>query len=821
MNSQSLIQTLSLEEKVSLLAGHSYWRTASLPKYGIRPIKYSDGPNGIRGESIHASTKATCFPCAVCVGATFNPDLAFGMAQVIGQESKAKGIGLVLGPTVNLHRSPLGGRNFEAYSEDPTLSGILGAGFVNGLQSEGVSACPKHFVANESETNRKESNSIVDEKTLRELYAYSFQVLMKYATPWCIMTSYNLVNGVFMSENKELLQGLLRKEWGFQGTVVSDFEGVYATVAPVLAGVALELPGPARFRGEKLLQAIKENEITQPQIDALVKDVTTLAEKVGMKDEHAAEPDIQKTATTSALLREIAAEGIVLLKNNHNILPIAPAKKLRIAVFGSPAATPIIHGGGSASLTPVYLTSPLQALEEKYGKDNITYHPGVPIFKKIPVPSTSIMRTISDGKPGVDCYWYNGSQIGENQIHHEVLESTRTLVIDSRISELAPTHCSRMDFLLTPATSGTHTFGVTACGTCALRVDNELILEHSGFKDCRVEYVMQPGNFEARTMLPMTAGREYRVTIDTNATTASPPSPIFKVTPQATQVGFYENLNNPINENTIALAANSDISIVFSANNKEYESESFDRPSMSLSPLQDRLISTVAEAAPRSVLVNQTGSPISMPWLDDLDAVLQCWYAGQEVGNALVAILSGEISPSGKLPVTFPRVIEDSSSFGNFPTDQDMEVRYEEGLEMGYRARNKPPPLFPFGFGLSYTRFNFSAMSLSHSAQPFSHGGVVTITTTVTNAGSVRGKEVVQVYVDGVLKGFQKVSLEPGASQQVEIGLDKYAFSEWDCAGRSWVVAKRDYAVELRQDANTLVAELRFSLETQESWTGL
>ncbi|KAL4862362.1 glycoside hydrolase superfamily [Aspergillus spectabilis] len=699
MSSQSLIQSLSLEEKVSLLAGHSYWRTAGLPKHNIRSIKYSDGPNGVRGESIHASTKATCFPCASCVGATFNTDLAFKMGQVVGQESMAKNIGLVLGPTVNLHRSPLGGRNFEAYSEDPTLSGVLGAGFVNGLQSEGVSACPKHFVANECETNRKTSNSMVDEKTLRELYAYSFQVLMKNATPWCIMTSYNLVNGVFMSENKELLQSLLCKEWGFQGTI------------PVLAGVALELPGPARFRWEKLLQVIKDGEIAQPQIDALVRYVATLAEKVGMKDEDAAEPDIQKTEPTSVLLRDIAAEGIVLLKNKQDLLPIAPARKPRIAVFGSPAATPIIHGGGSASLTPAYVSTPLQALEEKYGKDNITYHPGVPILKKIPSPPTSIMTTISDGKPGVDCYWYNGWKIGENQIHHEVLESTRTLVIESSISELAPTHCSRMEFILKPTTSGTHTFGVTACGTCVLTSCN-------------------PATFEVRKALEMSAGREYRVTIDTDSTTAASPSPIFKVTPQATQVGFYENLNNPINKKTTSLAANSDISIIFTANNKEYESESFDRTSMSLSPLQDSLVSTVAKAAPKSVLVNQTGSPISM-WVDDIDAILQCWYGGQEVGNALVDIISGEIN-------------------------QKMEVRYEEGLEMGYRARNKPPPLFPFGFGLSYTRFRFSAVSLGKPAGPFSQGGIVTVTTTVTNDGPVRGKEVVQVYVDGVLKGFQK-----------------------------------------------------------------
>ncbi|KAL2784704.1 glycoside hydrolase superfamily [Aspergillus keveii] len=809
MSTESLIQSLSLEEKVSLLAGHSYWRTASLPQHGIKPIKYSDGPNGVRGESIHASTKATCFPCAACVGATFNPALALKMGRVIGQESRAKGIGLVLGPTVNLHRSPLGGRNFEAYSEDPTLSGILGASFVNGVQAEGVAACPKHFVANECETHRKTSNSIVDEKTLRELYAYSFQVLLKNATPWCIMTSYNLVNGVFMSENRALLQGLLRKEWGYEGAIVSDFEGVYSTVPSVIAGVALELPGPARFRGEKLLQAVQDGQVPKSQIDTLVSNVITLASKVGMEDQSIVEKDTERTEGTTGLLRDIAAEGIVLLKNKDNILPILPAKRPKIAVFGSPAATPIIHGGGSASLTPVY------------GKENITYHPGVPIFKKIPSASTSVMRTLSTGQPGVDCYWYNGWTIGENQIYHEVLESTRTLVIEPRISQLEPTHCSRMSFILKPTTSGTHAFGVTACGKCVLRVDDEVILEHAGFTDVRVEYVMQPGDFEVRTSLNMVAGRDYRITVDTLSTTAPVPSPIFQITPQATSVGFYENLDNPLGEDALALARSSDVSVIFTANNKEYESESFDRSSMSLSPLQEDLIRTIAAAAPRSVLVNQTGSPISMPWIDDVDAVIQCWYAGQEVGNALVDIMSGEVNPSGKLPVTFPRVIEDTLSFGNFPTNEKMEVQYAEGLEMGYRASRKPAPLFPFGFGLSYTRFSFLGFCVKQEDASSPSDVDVTVALTVANDGLVKGKEVVQVYVDGVLKGFQKVSLEVGQSQQVEIPLDKYAFSEWNPDVGSWVVASREYAIELRQDARTRIALLTHTIESRTCWNGI
>jgi beta-glucosidase len=630
---------------------------------------------------------------------------------------------------------------------------------------------------------------------------------------------YNLVNGVFMSENEDILQNVLRKEWGFEGAIVSDFEGVYSTIPSVLAGVALELPGPARFRGDSLLEAVKKDQVLESQIDLLVKDVIRLASKVGKEDDGSPEQNILKDKQTAALVRQMAIEGIVLLRNEGNTLPILPYKNPKIAVFGSPATTPIIHGGGSASLTPSYVISPLEALEKRYGKSNVQYHTGVPIFKKIPSAPLCLMATVSDGKPGVDCYWYNGWTVGTNQVYHEVLEATQTLVIDSRISDLAPTHCSRMSFILRPKTTGIHAFGVTACGESILRVDGDIILKHAGFTDCRVEYVMQPGDYEVRANLEMEADRAYHVTVDTLSTTAPLPSPIFYITPQATRVGFYENLDSPIGEDILQLAAKSEISIIFTANNKEFESESFDRSSMSLSPSQDELIRIVASAAPKSVLVNQTGAPISMPWIEDVDAILQCWYAGQEVGNALADIISGDVSPSGKLPVTFPQRIEDSPSFDNFPTDHEMNIRYEEGLEMGYRARNKPAPLYPFGFGLSYTKFQATELTLKEQSDSLPTN--VTLETTVTNAGFVTGREVVQIYVDGVLKGFKGVVLSPGESHIVEVCLDKYAFSRWESSQKSWVVEARDYKIELRQDANTVISSVTHTIGRELFWTGV
>jgi beta-glucosidase len=631
-----------------------------------------------------------------------------------------------------------------------------------------------------------------------------------------------MVNGTFMSEHQKLLQDVLRQEWGFDGIVISDFEGVYSTVPPVTAGVALELPGPARFRGDHLLRAVKEGKVAESQIDLLAADVVNFAAKVGSDNNTTPERDISKEETPSDLLREAATEGMVLLKNDANLLPLRPSSDLKIAVFGSPASTPIIHGGGSASMTPTYCITPLEALQRKFSNAGIKYHPGVPIFKKIPSASLDVMTAPSTGKPGVDCYWYNGWEFStDHLIHLEILETTRTLVIDSRISGLSPEHCNRMHFILKPQSTGTHTFGLTASGKSIIRVDGRVILQHDGFTDVRVEYVMQPGDFEQRATIDMQAGKGYDIVIDTLSTTAPPPSPIFAMAPQATQVGFFENLFSCITPDVSKLATECDVAIIFTANNKEYESESFDRSSMHLSPLQNDLINTVARNAPKSIVVNQTGSPIDMcPWIDSVDAILQCWYAGQEVGNALADLLSGDCSPSGKLPVTFPRRIEDSPSYDNFPKDiSETQVWYKEGVEMGYRARspNRPLPLFPFGYGLSYTQFGYRNFHLVELESPVD----VNVFVTVANVGPVPGHEVVQVYVDGVLKEFSKIYLSPGGEKEVRVSLDKYAWSEWDSSIGSWVIHGRGYEVDIRRDANTVVSSLIHMIDQYSTWRGL
>lgn len=635
-----------------------------------------------------------------------------------------------------------------------------------------------------------------------------------YSAATNIRRRYNKVNGTWVSESTELLQNLLREEWKFKGLVMSDFEGVYTQNAPIVAGLDLEMPGPPLRRGQNIVKAVLDGEVSESQINILASRVVELASKIGMEDE--GKPEQQSDdPVTAGLTRRIASEGIVLLKNENSILPLLPSKKPKIAVFGTPAREPIIHGGGSASMTPTYLRTPLDSIYEAYGKENVNYHAGVPIFKKIPSAPVALMTTEA-GNPGVDCFWYNGSIFGENLVHQEVLETTRTLVIDSRIKSLQAEHCTQMKFILTPKTTGKHTFGVTSCGSTVLKVDGKEIVSHAGFPDVQVEHIMQPGNFENRAHIDMVAGHAYFVVIDTQSSKAKSPSPVFPLAPQATQVGFFENLQSSNGNNVKEAAESCDISIVFTGNNKEYESESFDRDALSLSPLQNELISNVANASKNTLVVNMTGSPISMPWLDQVDAVLQCWFAGQEVGNALIDLITGKVNPSGKLPVTFPVRLEDTPSYANFPTNEKHEIKYAEGLEMGYRARSAPAPLFPFGFGLSYTTFKAADLHIEGDGSCNATAYI-----TISNTGIIEGQEVVQVYVDGVLKAFQKVSLQPQGSKIVQLELDKYSFSEWDEEKSHWVARSREYIVDVREHALSVKCQAAYSIQNDLVWHGL
>lgn len=569
---ENLAGQMTIQEKVSLLAGSDFWHTPAVERLGIPALKVTDGPNGARGESFTDGVKAACFPVGIALASTWNTGLVERVGQALGQEAKTKGAHVLLAPTVNIHRSPLAGRNFECYSEDPYLTSRMAVAYIRGVQSQGVGAAVKHFVCNDSEFERLTISSEVRERPLREIYLPPFKAAVQEAGSWAVMSSYNKVNGSFASENSYLLTQILRDEWGFDGVVMSDWFGTHSTAPSVNAGLDLEMPGLPLWRGEALIRAVERGEVEEATIDEHVRRLLRLFTRVGVFERPGAVAEQAIDAPEHRILiREAAAEGIVLLKNAGNTLPLQREQLKSLAIIGPNAKTARIMGGGSSRVTAHYAVTPFEGVLAKLAASvNVYYEQGC-----------------SNDKP---------SSADEPDL----------LAGDER-------------------------------DEAGLNVDS--------------------------------LGR------------------------------------------AAALAAAADVALVFAGLSGEWESEGFDRPDMDLPGLQNELIERVAAANARTVVVLNTGSPSTMPWLDKVAALVQAWYPGQECGNAIADVLFGDVTPSGKLPQTFPVRLEDNPAYINYP-GENGKVYYGEGLFVGYRyyERKRIAPLFPFGFGLSYTTFSYSSL---------------------------------------------------------------------------------------------------------------
>jgi beta-glucosidase len=661
----SLIKQMTLEEKISLLAGINFWRTHAIERLGIPSIKVTDGPHGARTvdeTNNNVTIPATCFPTAVGMAATWNTDLICRVGSALGEEARARGCSILLGPCVNIHRSPLGGRNFESYSEDPYLSARMAVAIISGIQSKKVSACVKHFALNNSEYQRMTISLEADERTMREIYFPSFEKAVKEAGVWSVMCSYNKVNGTHASENHRLLTEILKDEWGFAGLVMSDWFATHSTVPAANAGLDLEMPGPVKFFGEALVKAVKEGEVDIKIIDDKVRRILRILINTGAIDGNINDADKNKEFPAhSTLAREVAEEAIVLLKNDNHLLPLDKKKLKTIAVIGPNAASASIQGGGSAQVVPYYKVAPLDAIKELCGNSvKIVYEPGC------------------DASPSPDLL-----------------------------------------------------------------------------------------------------------------------------------------------ERAVKVAAAADVAIVFAGLTEEYESEGFDRKNMDLPPEQNELISRVAKANPNTVVVLNNGSPLAMPWLENVPAVVEAFFPGQECGNAIASVLFGLVNPSGKLPDTFPHRLEDNPAFVNYPGAND-KVLYGEGIYVGYRhydAKNIEP-LFPFGYGLSYTTFEYSGLNISPAKAKT--GDKIKVSIDVKNTGKVPGKEVVQVYIsDNVssvprppkeLKALKKVALSPGEEKTVEFTLNKEAFSFYDVKLKDWVAEPGEFDILVGSSSRDIWAKGKFTL---------
>jgi beta-glucosidase len=820
---ENLLGQMTLQEKVSMLAGTNMWYTVPVERLGIPSLKMTDGPNGARGGGGFTSgVKATCFPAEISLASTWNTDLLERVGQVLAQEAKSKGAQVLLAPTVNIQRSPLGGRNFECFSEDPYLSARLAVAYITGLQREGVGASVKHYVCNEAEFERTTMSSEVHARALREIYLPPFRAAVREAKAWTVMAAYNKVNGIPASESPSLLTEILRTEWGFEGVVMSDwFESVKSTAPSVNAGLDLEMPSP-QWRGEKLLKAVQRGEVAQATIDQSVRRLLQLLVKADLFEHPQAGTEQTLDRPQHRLLvREAAAEGIVLLKNERDVLPLSRSHLSSIAVIGPNAKVAQIMGGGSAQVNAQYAIAPFDGIVAKVGDHvNVRYEQGCSNYKLLPLLDVGQLLAGTQGtQHGLSVEYFNTSDLSGSAVWAELSRTSELQWIGEFPPAVTPERFSiRSTARFTPRETGSYTFELVSAGLSRLFIDGQEVIENWTQQRPGKAYFGW-GSREVQVVVHLQAGHEYLLTLEFARSEAVPVT--------AVRLGCLPPVPQDAIERAERLAASSEVAILCVGTSGEWESEGFDRSEMTLPGQQDVLIERVAAANPRTIVVLNTGSPFTMPWLDKIAAVLQAWYPGQECGNAIADVLFGDTTPSGKLPQTFPLRLEDNPAYLNFP-GENGKVYYGEGLFVGYRYydKKKIAPLFPFGFGLSYTTFSYSPLSLS--AQQIGPDDPLQVSVDITNTGERAGKEVVQLYIrdeqahlqrpEKELKGFAKVQLEPGERKTVTLTLARDALAYYDDLAHEWVAEAGAFEVLVGASSRDIRATVAFTLTASSRW---
>lgn len=670
---KDLISQMTLKEKASLCSGKDFWHLKSIERLGLPEIMVCDGPHGLRKQNaenkkvgIGNSYPATCFPTAVTTACSWDRDLIYKMGQALAEECLQHGVSVLLGPGVNMKRSPLCGRNFEYFSEDPELAGEMGAAFIAGVQSKGIGTSLKHFAGNSQEMKRMTSNSIIDERALREIYLRAFEKAVKKSQPWTVMNAYNLLNGTYCSENDWLQNKVLRDEWGFKGAVVSDWGAVNDRVAGLNAGNDLEMPSSGGVNDAKIVEAVKCGVIDETMLDERVDKLIDIILKGAANKKPGYKFDVK---AHNLLSRQIAEQSMVLLKNDGNILPLKRVEGEYVAVIGAFADNPRYQGAGSSIINPTMIDSGRRAFNNS------------PISVKF-----------------ADGYDRNGKRKNE----------------DAYITE--------------------------ACN----------------------------------------------------------------------------------------LAKNASKAVVFIGLTDDYESEGFDRSTMKLPDGHNRLVEAVSRVNDNVIVVLEGGSPVEMPWADDVKAILNAYLGGQSVAPAIVDVLTGKANPCGKLAETYPVCLKDTPTSFRYP-DSKEDVQYRESIFIGYRYYDKVERnvRFPFGFGLSYTSFEYSDIKLKKKNLTKGEGAKVTFT--IKNTGDVAGSEIAQVYVakpeskifraPKELKGFVKIHLEPGEEKKVTVELDDRAFAFWNTATEDWCVESGEYKILVGASSRDIRLEAAAKMKSEDDET--
>ncbi|MGR3872817.1 beta-glucosidase H [Streptomyces graminifolii] len=782
---EAALGRLGLDAKTRLLAGQDMWSLPELPEIGLKSLVMSDGPIGVRGVRWTAADPSVALPSPTALAASWDPELAHRAGVLLAQEARRKGVHVLLAPTVNLHRSPLGGRHFEAYSEDPYLTGRIGAGYVTGVQTGGVGTTVKHFVANDAETDRFTVNNLISRRALRELYLAPFEHIVENAHPWGIMTAYNTVNGTTMSEHRHLVNEVLRGEWGFDGFNVSDWTAARSTVGTIEGGLDVAMPGPKTVYGEALAQAVRDGEVEESAVDAAVRNVLRLAARVGILD--GAEPVVAEDRLPSpvdgeALAREIARRSFVLVRNENDALPLRPGGT--VALLGAAARDARVLGGGSAIVFPPHVVSPLDGLTAALPEGALTYAVGAD-------PNTELADADKGFELRAVCRDAAGQVIGSADAPSGQLRWMGDDLPEGVTHDTL--HTVELVGTFTPRDTGEHTFGIKGLGAFTLAVDGTTY-----YDDVQRPIKEDPfgsffGSPEPRARVELTAGTPVEVSL---AYVVS-----FAENRDLKVVGFTLVHQEPQRDpdeliaEAVELARAADTAVVVVATTERVESEGYDRTDLQLPGRQDDLVHAVAAANPNTVVIVNAGSPVELPWRDEVAAVLLGWFPGQEGGAALADVLTGAHEPGGRLPTTWGSLIDAPVTQ---VTPENGELPYTEGVFIGYRAWEKEgrTPSYPFGHGLGYTDWSYDAVEADGTS----------VTVRITNSGARHGREVVQVYLAPVetdperparwLAGFAGVEAGPGESVDVVLELPRRSFEMWDETANAWAVVKGSYEIQ-------------------------
>ncbi len=796
----ALLDELTRAEKASLTGGDDVWHLPAVDRVGLGRLKVSDGPSGVRGAKI-GTRRSMAFPCGTAAGSTWDTDLVTRYGTALAAEARSKGVHVLLGPTVCIVRTPLAGRTFESFSEDPHLTARLAVAYISGVQGGGVACCVKHFACNDQEFERMTISAEVDDRTLREIHLPAFEAAVGEAGVWAVMSAYNRVNGTYAGEHPVLLGEILKGEWDYDGIVMSDWFGTHSTLEAARAGLDLEMPGPPQHLGAKVAAAVEAGDLDESVLEGQARRLLRLMARCGLLDDRPAVEDGDEAEVDDPgrreLNRAVAVGGMVLLRND-GILPLAPGGLRSLALIGPNAELLETGGGGSASVAPFRYPSLVDELRSRLDGVDLVHEPGCRLDRDVP---TIDPRLLGDGLR-ID-YFANPDLVGPPAATDPLSQGRFITIGDPAPGVAVGSFSLRVRGTLTPDVTGPWELGLANTGVARILLDGKTVLEN--LATTTGTYLFGLASPTRAETVELEAARTYDLAVE------------YQVDGLLPVAGFRLAAARPAvadaMDRAVAAAAAADVAIVVVGSTSEWETEGADRKSLRLLGDQDELLRRVLAANPRTVVVVNAGSPVEMPWLADTAAVVMAWYPGEEGAPALADILTGALDPGGRLPVTFPRRLEDTPAHGFYPGSEGKVV-YGEGILVGYRHFDTEDiePEFCFGHGLSYTTFAYGDPVVADGAS-------VVVRVPVTNTGDRRGSEVVQLYVadpessvarpDQELKAFAKVALDPGETETVTLTLDDRAFAFWDEPAGAWKVEPGPFELRIGSSSRAVHHRVR------------